>query len=170
VTHAIRVLNDPMEFAALEPMVREYMELICNDLKTYYDIDADPLEPVASTMSAPEKYLPPQGRTFLSETGGRRVAMGFLRPLTGRDYEIKRLYVRPEAQGAGLGRAMLLQIIDNARALGGKRLFLDTITSLKPAIRMYEIEGFRHIEAYEGSDVASYEDIRRHGVYMVKDL
>lgn len=170
MTPQIREVTRAEDFGALEPMVVEYLRIITNELQTHHGVVMDPTVLAAGTMATPEKYVPPRGRTFVAEDGGAFLGMGFLRPLDGTDYEIKRLYVRPEARGTGLGRTLLYRVMDAARALGGRRLFLDTLGTLTPAIRLYEAEGFRFTDPYPGSEVAVIEDIRPHAVFMVSDL
>ncbi len=170
MNHLIAEVTDPDRFAALGPVVHEYMQLIADELARNFAVSLDPAPVADGTMSTPEKYLPPQGRTFMASDDTGVIGMGFLRPIRGTDYEIKRLYVRPETQGSGLGRGLLHRIMQDTRDLGGKRLFLDTLSSLKPAIRLYESEGFRFIDPYPGSDVAALEDVRPHAVFMVRDI
>ena len=66
---------------------------------------------------------------------------------------MKRLYVRPAHQGAGVGRYLAEQAIVWAAANGYRRVFLDTLPSMQRAQRMYEHLGFRDIDAYRPNPV-----------------
>jgi carbonic anhydrase len=62
--------------------------------------------------------------------------------------EVKRMYVRPEVRGRGYGRTLLGAACEAARALGYRRVRLDTVPSMESAIRLYRTAGFREIPPY----------------------
>ena len=99
--------------------------------------------------SLPGRYAPPQGLILFAEgtDGGLNgvVAMRALDPFTA---EMKRLYVRPAFQGAGLGRALAEAVIDAARRRGYGRLRLDTLPAMGAAIALYRKLGFADIPPY----------------------
>ncbi len=88
----------------------------------------------------------------LAFQGERAVGCGALRTLEAGVGEMKRVYVRPEARGLGVGRALVVAVLEQARGMRVVRL--DTMPSMGAAIRMYESLGFRRIEAYSDSHPA----------------
>jgi GNAT superfamily N-acetyltransferase len=69
--------------------------------------------------------------------------------------ELKRLYVRAEAQGTGLGRALAETVLTAARASGYARVRLETLTRLERANRLYERLGFTEVADFTDSGRAS---------------
>lgn len=58
--------------------------------------------------------------------------------------ELVKLYLYPEARGRGLGKMLILKAIEQALALGYKRMYLETMPELNQAVSLYESLGFEH--------------------------
>ena len=75
------------------------------------------------------------------EREGRIVAYGVLMLAPG-EAQLLNLSVVPDSRREGLGRALLLQFVDDAERLGAEQMFLEVRVSNAPAIKLYESEGF----------------------------
>ena len=100
----------------------------------------------------PGAYAPPAGRLFLA-TGAEPAGCVALRPLGAGICEMKRLYVRPTARGARLGRRLAETVIREARAIGYAHMRLDTLPSMKEAFALYQTLGFREIAPYYATPI-----------------
>ena len=100
----------------------------------------------------PGDYAPPGGRLLLGKFEERSAGCAALHGLNGDIGEMKRLYVRPEFRGRGIGRKLAERILAEARASGYKRVRLDTVEPVMgAAVAMYRAMGFREIPPYRAN-------------------
>ena len=59
-------------------------------------------------------------------------------------FELMKLGVSPEAQGQGVGRALVARVIEFVRERGARRIVLWSASRLAPAVRLYASLGFVH--------------------------
>ncbi len=98
--------------------------------------------------SLPGAYAAPAGRLFFAELDGKPAGCVGIRPSTEGICEMKRLYVEPEARGAGVGRELALAAIKAAKVLGYRRVMLDTLPAMRIAVKLYRELGFKEAPAY----------------------
>lgn len=107
----------------------------------------------------PGEYVPPSGRLFLAVENNLIAGCVALRKIDGGKNgdgvcEMKRLYVRPEFRGQGLGRSLTKAVIEAAREIGYRVIRLDTLPGkMDQAIAMYRSFGFKNIEPYYNNPV-----------------
>lgn len=124
------------DVAAVRELFEEYAGSLGFDL-AFQDFERELAE-------LPDFYV----RILLAEEGGEVAGCVALRDLGEGICEMKRLYVRPDFRGRGLGRALSAAMIELARELGYERMRLDTTPSMAEAQSLYERLGFREIEPY----------------------
>ena len=75
----------------------------------------------------------------------------------GFDFELSKMGVSPKAQGKGIGKLLGQHIIEQAKQLGAKKIFLESNRKLAPALSLYKKLGFKEItriaSPYARSDI-----------------
>lgn len=121
------------------------------------------------SMAHLDEMLPPDGRLVLARRkGGRLIGCGALRQIRPDAVEMKRMFVRPEARGLGLGRQLFQVRIDEARKMGCRYVFADTFKGNRPMLSMYERFGFEYIPRY--AENANPPEFEPYLVYLRYDL
>lgn len=97
-------------------------------------------------LGDPEGYvLAKGGHIFFATAAGAPIGCCALVPMDPGVYEVAKMAVAEEWQNRGIGRRVLAYTIERARALGARRLYLETNSRLANAIHLYESLGFRHL-------------------------
>ncbi len=100
--------------------------------------------------SLPGGYAPPEGGIWLAENAAAPQGIVALKFLDKEACEMKRLWVCEAARGAGLGRRLVELSCAEARALGYRRMRLETLETMTGALALYRAYGFRETSAYFG--------------------
>jgi GNAT superfamily N-acetyltransferase len=96
----------------------------------------------------PGEYSAPGGAIFLAYYEGSAAGCVAMRKLAEDVCEMKRLYVRQAFRGKKIGKALSVAIIEEARKRGFSRMRLDTVPSMKEAIKLYRTLGFKETSPY----------------------
>jgi putative acetyltransferase len=102
----------------------------------------------AEVAGLPGVYAPPGGALVLALIDGHAAGCAALRRFDALRCEAKRLYVRPQFRGQGVGRALLDWVIAEARTMGYREMVGDTIPQMAVALAMYDRAGFERTGPY----------------------
>lgn len=144
------------DLAATRDIFREYALSLGIDL-CFQNFEAE-------LAQLPGDYAPPRGSLLLAVMEGKVAGCCALRPLDNVDVanaaEMKRLYVRPNFRGLGLGRDLTQAILSEALRLGYDSVFLDTLDDMEAARALYEDLGFVEIPPYYHNPIAGAHYLR----------
>jgi len=108
----------------------------------------------AELAALPGDYSEPEGRLLLAYYQGGLAGCIALRKIGEGLCEMKRLYLRAQFRGQGLGKALITTIVQVAKEIGYERMRLDTIPpKMNDAIGLYRSFGFKEIEPYRDNPV-----------------
>lgn len=141
----IRAADSKSDWVTARELFEEYAASLGFDL-SFQDFERE-------VASLPGDYASPRGVVLLALDGSAAAGCIALRPLAGETCEMKRLYVRPSQRGTGLGKRLAEAILAEARALGYRRMRLDTVPGMEAAIALYRALGFRDIEPYRANPI-----------------
>ena len=99
-------------------------------------------------------YAAPRSAYFVVERDGVVQGGGGVAPLEGGDREtceLRKMYFLPALRGLGAGAALMARCLDAARAFGFRRCYLETLTGMDAAMKLYVRSGFRPIDGPLGA-------------------
>lgn len=137
------------QIATIRELFREYADSLGVDL-CFQDFEQE-------LATLPGKYAPPEGRLYLALEDGKAAGCAGLRKIGRETGELKRVFVRPAFRGKGIGRRLVLAVVEAGRKNAYRRLRLDTLPSMKRALELYRAMGFKPIEAYHQNPVPNAE-------------
>lgn len=121
------------------PAVRELVDRVLAE----FGLPPDPLGTDADLADIDRHYTVRGGRFWaLTDPDGTVVGCCGLYPLDADRVELRKMYLRPDRRGCGLGRRLLEHAVAEARAAGFRRIELETASVLTDAIRLYRRYGF----------------------------
>jgi putative acetyltransferase len=105
---------------------------------------------------------------FVVEENGKVLGGGGVKQLKGAQRnicELQKMYFHPDARGKGYGRKLFNKCIQAAKDLGYKSCYLESASQLESAIKLYTMNGFKHLEKPMGNTGHTICE-----VYMIKEL
>jgi putative acetyltransferase len=171
--HRISIVpaDNPVRIAAIRELFKEY----AGSLR--FNLCFQSFEEELARL--PGEYAPPSGMLLLGLVDDQVAGCVAFHRLEGEMAgaggelfggsdvcEMKRLYVRPEFRGCGLGRDLIDSILKCAAAVGYRRIRLDTIPSeMAQAVQIYRKLGFVEIAPYRPNPIpgAKYMELNLKG-------
>lgn len=95
------------------------------------------------------KIIDQGGRVFMALRDGEPVGCAALLKMDDGGYEVAKMTVSETLRGSGLGRLLMQRCIDAGAEMGATRLYLETNSSLGPALGLYRAMGFRDLAPVE---------------------
>jgi len=154
--------------ADLRGVLTAYIEEGAARLERAFGITQDIPAAVDDVMHHVKQFTPPAGQLLLVVEGEAIVGCGGLRPIALGVAEIKRMYLRPEVRGRGLGRQLLDALLTAARQQGYREARLDTHGLLPAALQLYLAAGFTLCEPYPESEIPV--ELHDRWLFMRRDL
>jgi len=108
-------------------------------------------DPEVDWMS--KSYSGPRCAYFVVEIDGVLMGGGGIAPLAGGApdvCELRKMYFLPASRGHGAGTAMMQRCLDAARRLGFRQCYLETLSGMDAAMRLYERSGFHRVPCTMG--------------------
>jgi putative acetyltransferase len=124
-------------------------------IEQYFKVEPLDME----SLENPKKfYLDKGGLILLAEYQGQIVGTAALKYMDQNSMELSKMGVDKAAKSLGIGELLGKSIIEEARTMGLKRLYLETNSGLTPALNLYQKLGFHRVQnftsPYSRADVA----------------
>lgn len=146
---SISQIKDPNQIKAAQELMREYRAWVfahvpgSEDAPTFQGWEAE-------IANLPGIYAPPSGRLLLATVDEQPAGCVSLKPVTAKIGELKRMYVSPNFRGQRISWHLGKTFLDEARAIGYKKVVLDSHVSMTYAHKAYEDLGFKRVGAPPG--------------------
>lgn len=149
------IVKTAEEYKAAADLFEEYAQWLGIDLG-FQDFEKE-------LQSLSNMYSAPTGGIILCKDQKNFIASVAIRKFSVEIAELKRMYVQPAFQRNGIGKKLVLEAIALAKALGYKKIVLDTLNTMTPAISLYKEFGFKERAAYYNNPIDT-------AVYFEKEL
>jgi len=161
---------------AARVLLVEYLRWVGDIARSSYGLSFDVEAMARSDIEDRSKFYPPTGRFYLVRHDEHDIGIGCLKRLAQGVGEIQRMYIQPHVRGIGAGRALVEQLLSDARQLGYTKLRLESLRALAPAHTLYRSVGFVEVEAYADNSMDAYQDpatldaYRKSAIFMELSL
>ena len=161
----IQQVNGQREIEAVKQLIRDFtnwavpLTAHIEHVPTFDNLEAE-------LARLPGEYAPPQGRLLLAQSEGQAAGCIALKRHSPTLCELKRLYVKPEFRGRGIGWQLVDAVLSEARRSRYQRMILDSHISMTKAHDIYGVFGFRETAPPQGFPA----ELAKEVVFMECDL
>jgi DNA-binding MarR family transcriptional regulator/GNAT superfamily N-acetyltransferase len=146
---AVEIAVEPPDSPDALWCLGEYFNELAGRLESGFDPDR-------SISARADELRPPVGIFAVARLGGQPIGCGALKSTDKKTGEIKRMWVRTDARGLGVGRRILNALEEKARGLGLRRLRLETNRALKEAQALYRNNGYVEVPSFNDEPYAHH--------------
>src|SRR2546430_11237990 len=130
MSNVIVIADNPERIAAVRELFLEYAKSLSFNL-CFQSFEEE-------LASLPGDYVFPGGVLLLALARDQVAGCVALHKVQDGICEMKRLYVRPQFRGTGIGSLLVRSVIESALSMGYLRMRLDTVVSeMQDAVKMY---------------------------------
>ena len=137
----------------IEPGARYCLESYFAELDERFDAGFDPDRSISADA---DELVEPRGLLLVARLQGDPIGCGALKLHGDEPAELKRMWVARSARGLGLGRRLLAELEQHARARGAPAVRLETNRVLTEAIGLYRSAGYREVPAFNDEPYAHH--------------
>ncbi|WP_343588503.1 GNAT family N-acetyltransferase [Flavobacterium sp.] len=149
--------NEQVEIATYNPKYKkDFKDLNIEWISNYFVVEPND---VKALDHAEDYIINKGGEIFAAVLNEEVLGVCALIKSEGKDYdyELAKMAVSPRAQGKGVGLLLAESAIKWAKEKGASKIYLESNTKLKPAIKLYEKLGFKEVtglsSAYDRVDI-----------------
>lgn len=136
-----------MEIVAFEPRYAEAFRTL-NEAWISKHFTLEPKD--REVLEDPQgKIIDAGGKVFIALNDGKPVGCVALIKMADGGYEVAKMTVSETLRGSGLGRKLMERCIEEGKADGAPRLYLETNSGLAPALALYRAMGFKELDPAE---------------------
>jgi ribosomal protein S18 acetylase RimI-like enzyme len=150
---ALKEVHTDKDFELARTLFREYASQLDVDLG-FQDFEKE-----LETINI--QYARPGGVIVIGYSDEQPLGCFAIRPFKNSICELKRMYLKKESRGLGIGNQFLTWSVKMAKEMGYNKMRLDTLPTMQSAIKLYEKAGFYEIEPYRFNPIegAKYFEI-----------
>ncbi|MFM2430420.1 MAG: hypothetical protein RLZZ511_1633 [Cyanobacteriota bacterium] len=128
-----------------EPRDREAAAEVIRVALAEYGLGWEPIGADADVLQIETAYWAKGGQFWVVEQAGEIVGTAAFYPIDrgNRAVEIRKMYLRADVRGQGLGRYLLTQLEQTIAAEGYQQIWVETASVLREAVQLYETSGYQ---------------------------